>query len=117
MSLPTEIIEVTWIGPLEVILQSGLSRIFRSANDARLFLEGEWPVRRGNHYERALMYCRAAERRQVSSEAAREAFLAACLEAGLEIGRSCLQSDHDRDGSPAAANMLKPPEPAAPLGT
>ena len=84
----TDIIEVAWATPLEVRLQSGLSRIFRSVAEARWFLENEWPVHQGDHYERALMVCRAAERRQVSPEVAREAFLAACLEAGLTLVNS-----------------------------
>lgn len=79
-------LEVTWTTPLEVKLQSGLHRKFRSANDAADFMETEWPTHHGNHYERALMYCRAAVRRQVCAEVAREAFLAACLEAGLDVG-------------------------------
>jgi hypothetical protein len=100
--LRNEIIEVAWIDPLEVQLQSGLNRMFRSVNDARLFLEDEWPIRHGSHYERALMFCRAAEARQVSSEVAREAFLAACLEAGLNVQASCWT---ERRGRTEAANV------------
>jgi hypothetical protein len=83
--LRSDLIETFWATPLQVKLQSGLSRTFRSVNDARWFLENEWPIHHGAYYERALMYCRAAEQRQVSAEVAREAFLAACLEAGLVL--------------------------------
>jgi hypothetical protein len=105
----TDMIEIVWAAPLEVQLQSGLNRIFRSVTDARWFLENEWPIHHGNHYERALMFCRAAEHRQVSAEVAREAFLAACLEAGLALEKPSLKAW--RRPSPESIHAFAPQLP------
>ncbi|WP_235776909.1 DUF982 domain-containing protein [Pseudorhizobium marinum] len=77
--------DLTWRVPVNVRLQSGLERIFLSVNDAVDFLENEWPLRRGERYDRALRKCRGALRRLVPLEVAREAFIAACFEAGMPM--------------------------------
>ena len=68
------------------------SNTFHSLEDSLDFLENEWPTKFGMHHRRALDLCRAAARRMVVTEAAREAFIAACLEANmplvLNIGRT-----------------------------
>ncbi|MDB5522829.1 MAG: hypothetical protein JWM58_592 [Rhizobium sp.] len=77
------IIDIPWHQPVSVKLQNGTTRLFRGAYDALDFLENEWPVRKGKHYENAKSLCRAALVRSISTEAAREAFIASCLEAAL----------------------------------
>ncbi|MEI2302446.1 DUF982 domain-containing protein [Ensifer sp. MJa1] len=75
--------EVLWAVPLSVRLQSGTNRIFASVYDALDFLEHEWPVRHGQGYERSVIMCRGALNHSVPSAVAREAFIGACLEAGM----------------------------------
>lgn len=75
--------DVSWTRPVTVRLQCGLERTFVGAYDALDFLENEWPLRRGERYERALKTCRGAVNGRMPLVVAREAFVAACLEAGL----------------------------------
>jgi hypothetical protein len=79
-----KIIDIPWHQPIKVTLQSGTERRFMGAYDALDFLENEWPIRKGRHYESAKSLCRAALTRTISTEVAREAFIASCLEAGLQ---------------------------------
>lgn len=74
-----------WRAPVNVRLQCGLERTFLSVYDALDFLENEWPLRRGDRYERDLRKSRAALRRLVPGEVARESFIAACFEAGMPM--------------------------------
>ena len=71
--------------PLTVSFPSGLKRTFESLNDTVDFLENEWPLRRGERYQRACKKCRAALLKQTPVAVAREAFVAACLEAGFAV--------------------------------
>jgi hypothetical protein len=77
------IIDIPWHQPVCVKLQNGSTRFFRGAYDALDFLENEWPVRKGTHYDNAIRLCGAALTRNASPEVAREAFLAASLEASM----------------------------------
>jgi hypothetical protein len=77
--------DIFFATPLHVYLSNGLSRTFDSVNDTLDFLENEWPLRHGERYKRACEKCRAALRRQTPVAVAREAFVAACLEAGLPV--------------------------------
>jgi hypothetical protein len=77
------IIDIPWQQPVSVKLQNGSTRLFRGAYDALDFLENEWPVRKGHHYQNTISLCRSALNRSISTEVAREAFLASCLEAGM----------------------------------
>lgn len=74
-----------WQSPLTVRFQCGLERTFSSVYEALDFLENEWPVRRGARYGLAVKLCRRALNRAVPAAVAREAFVAACLEAGLPV--------------------------------
>jgi hypothetical protein len=80
-----QVVETWWYKPVTVRLQNGLEHTFHSAEDAVDFMENEWPKRFGRHHRRALDLCRAAQRRFVSRDAAREAFISACLEAGMPL--------------------------------
>ena len=74
---------IPWAYPLKVRLQNGLERIFPTVNEALDFLEHEWPLRRGERYQRAVKACRGALNRATPPAVARETFIAACLEAGM----------------------------------
>ncbi|APG94604.1 DUF982 domain-containing protein [Sinorhizobium americanum] len=77
--------EIPWTIPLTVRLSNGLERTFTSVYEAVDFLENEWPLRRGERYERALRTCLRALNRMTPAAVAREAFIAACLEAGMPL--------------------------------
>jgi hypothetical protein len=95
--------EISWQQPITVQLQNGAERRFTGAYEALDFLENEWPIRRGGHYDNAIRLCRAALLRATPVEAAREAFVAACLEAALPW----------RYGSYIAANRARSVDVAA----
>lgn len=71
--------------PLNVAFPNGMTRTFESLNDTVDFLENEWTLRHGERYKRACERCRAALARNTPVAIAREAFVAACLEAGLPV--------------------------------
>ncbi|WP_275789323.1 DUF982 domain-containing protein [Pararhizobium gei] len=75
--------DIPWTHPLKVRLQNGLERTFCSVHEALDFLENEWPLKRGERYDRAVTACRRALNRMTPAAVAREAFIAACLEAGM----------------------------------
>lgn len=69
--------------PVTVRLSDSLEHTFHSVFNALDFLEHEWPLRKGSQYLQAVQQCRAALANMVSPEIAREAFIAACIEAGM----------------------------------
>ncbi|MBY3046076.1 DUF982 domain-containing protein [Rhizobium leguminosarum] len=75
--------DVLWTLPVRIRLQCGLERTFTGAYDALDFLENEWPLRHGKRHERAVKTCRGVLNGIIPSTVAREAFVAACLEAGM----------------------------------
>ncbi|MDX3929000.1 MAG: DUF982 domain-containing protein [Shinella sp.] len=75
--------DLPWSIPVSVRLQCGLERTFSTVYEALDFLESEWPLRKGQKYERAVLTCRRALNRLTPGAVAREAFIAACLEAGM----------------------------------
>lgn len=75
--------DIPWTLPLRVTLSSGLDRTFSSVYEALDFLEHEWPLKRGERYDRAVACCQRALNRMTPPAVAREAFVAACLEAGM----------------------------------
>jgi len=77
--------DLPWSAPLHVRLQCGVERTFSSVYEALDFLENEWPLRKGERYERALRLCRGALNKFTSAAVAREAFIAACIEANMPI--------------------------------
>lgn len=76
---------VSFRAPVRARLQCGLERTFLSVYDALDLLENEWPLRRGDRYTKAVEQCRAALSWTLPSEVARDAFIAACLEAGMPL--------------------------------
>ncbi|WP_312357795.1 DUF982 domain-containing protein [Agrobacterium sp.] len=77
--------DVVFRAPVRIRMQCGLERAFLSVYDALDYLEHEWPLRHGERYKRAVEKCRAALTWVVPTEVAREAFIAACLEAGMPM--------------------------------
>ncbi|MBB4576348.1 DUF982 domain-containing protein [Rhizobium lentis] len=75
--------DVLWTRPVTVRLQCGLERTFTSVYHALDFLENEWPLGHGELHQRAVKTCRGALNRVIAPLIAREAFMAACVEAGL----------------------------------
>ncbi|MBB5536366.1 DUF982 domain-containing protein [Rhizobium giardinii] len=75
--------DIPWSHPLKVTLRAGMDRTFASVYDALDYLENEWPKKRGDRYDRAVLACRQGLNGQAPAELAREAFIAACLETGL----------------------------------
>jgi hypothetical protein len=95
--------DVLWTLPLKVTLHSGLERTFDSVYEASVFLENEWPLRRGEFHDRAVSACRRALNRTTPAAEAREAFFAACLEAGMPAIRSApLPYAPNQTGTPVA---------------
>ena len=78
-----ELLEIHWSTPVLADLPNGTTRIFYTLNDAHEFLETDWPGAPSEDFARALLLCRSAIMRLVSSEAARDAFVASCIESGL----------------------------------
>ncbi|MDL2397979.1 DUF982 domain-containing protein [Rhizobium mayense] len=74
---------VPWTRPVTIRLQCGLERSFAGAYDALDFLENEWPLRNGEPYDRAVKTCRGTLNGAIPPIVAREAFVAACLEADM----------------------------------
>ena len=77
--------DVLFRAPVRVRLQCGLERTFLRVYDALDYLEREWPLRRGERYKKAVDKCRGALSCFAPVEVAREAFIAACLEAGMPL--------------------------------
>jgi hypothetical protein len=75
--------DIHWSHPLKVTLQNGLVRRFENVYETLGFLESEWPLKRGEHYDRAVVMCRRTLARMTPPTVAREAFAAACREAGI----------------------------------
>ncbi|AYG63962.1 DUF982 domain-containing protein [Rhizobium calliandrae] len=83
--------DVSWTRPITIRLQSGLERTFAGVYDALDFLENEWPLRFGERHQRAVKTCRGALNGTVAAVIAREAFMDACLEAGMTAGMAPLK--------------------------
>lgn len=75
--------DIPWDVPFDVRLQNGSERRFRSVGEALDFLQNEWPLKRGERYQRAVSVCQRALNNMVPAAVARDSFIAACLEAGL----------------------------------
>ena len=100
-----------WHTPLIVRFQCGLERTFSSVYEALDFLENEWPLRHGERYEHAVNLCRNALDRSTASAVAREAFVAACLEAGMPVAAALPAWSIS-----ASARARMPPRPVAQPG-
>jgi hypothetical protein len=77
--------EIHFATPIYVRFASGMTRTFQGVYDALDFLENEWPLRNGERYKRACDRCRAALQLRSHARLAREAFVSACIEAGMPV--------------------------------
>ena len=98
--------DIPWIQPLKVTLRAGMDRTFGSIYETLDFLENEWPQKRGERYDHAVLTCRQGLNGMAPTELAREAFVAACLEAGMPVVTT--QSLHHRQlgSSPVLGTRL-----------
>lgn len=80
--------DMPWSVPVHVTFQNGTSRAFSSVFEALDILENEWPRRSGPRYLTAVETCRRTLQRMMPIAVAREAFIAACLEANLLAARA-----------------------------
>ncbi|MGF6178719.1 DUF982 domain-containing protein [Ensifer sp. 4252] len=89
--------EMIWMTPVSLRLRDGTEHIFSTVNDALDFLEADWSVSRGRKQNRAVQTCRRALNRVTPVAIAREAFIDACLDAGITVG--AIESQFVRSGS------------------
>lgn len=73
----------TWPQPVLVRIGYGASEPVQSASEALHYLLRRWPAERGPCYDEAMQACTAASEGTVCADLAREAFLAAAVEAHL----------------------------------
>ncbi|WP_072375981.1 DUF982 domain-containing protein [Rhizobium tibeticum] len=93
--------DIPWSNPLKVTISAGMDRTFASVFDALDYLENEWPRKRGDRYDRAVLACRRGVNGLASAEVAREAFIAACLESGLPAVTAAPPPLYRRSGHPS----------------
>ncbi|WP_244564781.1 DUF982 domain-containing protein [Rhizobium sullae] len=74
---------IYWSAPVNVRVGNGFSEAIFGPETALDYLEHRWPTRNGPHYFDALRICRAAVDRREPPDFARDAFIAAGIEAGM----------------------------------
>lgn len=72
-----------WQTPVYVRIGYGSSESLHGPNEALVYLANRWPAKRGPYYENAKFACVIAVEQNGSSEIAREAFIAAAIEANI----------------------------------
>lgn len=75
--------KMLWNTPVRVDIGDRFASFVRGPDDAIHFLSVRWPSERGTSYSRAKEICFAAISHRIAVEAAREAFVMACLDARL----------------------------------
>lgn len=75
------VLSAPWRAPVLVRIGHGSSEPVESASDAVHYLQYRWPHERGKHYTRAIDDCTRAAKGLVPAEVAKEAFIAAAIEA------------------------------------
>ena len=75
--------ERPWSKPVLISLSSHTLQAVDGQQAALVFLDGDWPTRKGRHYQAAKATCEAALARLTSAEAAREVFISASIEAAV----------------------------------
>ncbi|WP_312366125.1 DUF982 domain-containing protein [Ensifer sp.] len=89
--------EMIWMSPVSLRLKDGTEHIFSTVNDALDFLEADWSMLRGRKHNRAVQACRRALNRVTPVAIAREAFIDACLDAGMSA--TAAEANFARPGS------------------
>jgi hypothetical protein len=77
------IADASWRAPVFLRVGYGASEAVASPHQALDYLCHRWPFERGTHYTNALQCCGSAADGQVPAETAKEAFIAAAVEARL----------------------------------
>ena len=83
MTTTTARTEARWLSPVFVRIGGHVPEAVRSPQDAMLYLHFRWPTRRGKAFDAARTLCAAAVEKNLACEGAREAFIIACIEAGI----------------------------------
>ncbi|MCD2173565.1 DUF982 domain-containing protein [Rhizobium sp. C4] len=81
--------DIKWIAPIRIGLFSDDAMVVEGPTQALALLHDDWPSSGGKHHQAAVHECKLACHELGRSENAREAFMAAALEAGI------LASAHD----------------------
>ena len=74
--------DIKWIAPIRVGLFEDDVIVVEGPMQALALLDDEWPAAGGKHHQTAIQECKLACHELGRSEKAREAFMAAALEAG-----------------------------------
>ncbi|SFB50957.1 Protein of unknown function [Rhizobium sp. NFR07] len=72
-----------WQRPVHIQIRHGWPQRIDGPTRALLFMETEWPGPRGYHYHTARAACIGVTEQRCDSEVARDAFIAAAMEARL----------------------------------
>ncbi|MEZ2224050.1 DUF982 domain-containing protein [Rhizobium sp. RCC_161_2] len=75
--------KMLWNAPVRVVVAERHASFVHGPEDALYFLSVRWPCERGVYYVRAREKCFAAISHRTTMDAAREAFVMACLNAHL----------------------------------
>ena len=75
--------EARWASPVRVRIGYGFPETIRGPREALSYLDFRWPAVDGGHCCTAKALCAGAMDGHVSLDAAREAFLLACIEAKM----------------------------------
>jgi hypothetical protein len=73
----------TWSNLVYIRIGTGNADVITGPSDALAALTNRWPAGQGRHFVDAKRLCRMAVAGDVSAEVAREAFIAAALEAAV----------------------------------
>lgn len=77
--------DINWIAPIHIGAAEDQRTIVDGPRQALKVLEDDWPTTGGKHHQAAIRECKLACSQLGRSEKAREAFMAAALEAGVLI--------------------------------
>ncbi|HWU64061.1 MAG TPA: DUF982 domain-containing protein [Ensifer sp.] len=77
--------DIKWISPIHVGLFEDEATVVEGPMQALALLHDDWPASGGKHHQTAIQECKLACHELGRSEKAREAFMAAALEAGTLI--------------------------------
>jgi hypothetical protein len=72
---------VPWRSPVLIRIGHGSSEAVNNPADALHYMIHRWPQDRGNHYANVMRECKKAAEGLVAGEVAKEAFIAAAIEA------------------------------------
>jgi hypothetical protein len=74
---------IEWKELVYIRIRTGCADLIKGPNDAFAALNNRWPAEHGPHYHHAKRSCGIAAAGDLPAEVAREAFIAAALEASV----------------------------------